>query len=43
MALARPPEAAERARAQEYLARNNQNLQRLCLLLFNMSEFVYVN
>ena len=43
IALARSPEAAERARAQEYLARNNQNLQRLCLLLFNMSEFVYVN
>ncbi len=43
IALARPPEAAERARAQEYLARNNQNLRRLCLLLFNMSEFVYVN
>ena len=43
IALSRSPEAAERARAQEYLARNNQNLQRLCLLLFHMSEFVFVN
>ncbi|MDQ6708370.1 MAG: PSD1 and planctomycete cytochrome C domain-containing protein [Acidobacteriota bacterium] len=43
LALARPPDDAERAKAQEYLAHNQNNLQRLCLLLFNMSEFLYVN
>ncbi|MDQ2901262.1 MAG: DUF1553 domain-containing protein, partial [Acidobacteriota bacterium] len=43
LALARPPDAAERAKAQEYLAHNQNNAQRLCLLLFNMSEFLYVN
>ena len=47
LALARPPEAPERAKAEEYLARgardNHNNYQRLCLLLFNMSEFLYVN
>jgi hypothetical protein len=41
LALARPPDAAERARAEEYLSRNS--LERLCLLLFNMSEFLYVS
>jgi mono/diheme cytochrome c family protein len=41
LALGRPPEARERAKAQEYIARNN--LDRFCLLLFNMSEFLYVN
>jgi mono/diheme cytochrome c family protein len=41
LALGRPPEAEERAKAQEYIARNN--LDRFCLLLFNMSEFLYVN
>ena len=41
LALARPPDAEERARALDYLARNNR--ERLCLLLFNMSEFLYVN
>ena len=35
------PMPTERAQAQEYLARNS--LERLCLLLFNMSEFLYVN
>jgi hypothetical protein len=41
LALGRPPEAGERAKAQEYITRNN--LDRFCLLLFNMSEFLYVN
>ncbi len=41
LALGRPPEPEERAKAQEYIARNN--LDRFCLLLFNMSEFLYVN
>jgi hypothetical protein len=41
LALGRPPDDAERARALEYLSRNS--LDRLCLLVFNMSEFVYVN
>jgi hypothetical protein len=41
LALGRPPDAAERARALEYLSRNS--LDRLCLLVFNMSEFLYVN
>jgi hypothetical protein len=40
-ALGRAPEAEERAKAQQYVARNS--LERLCLLIFNMSEFVYVN
>ena len=43
MALARPPDPAERARAGDYLRRNGNDLRRLCLLLFNMSEFLYVN
>jgi mono/diheme cytochrome c family protein len=41
LALGRAPEPAEREKAMEYLTRNN--LERLCLLLFNMSEFLYVN
>jgi hypothetical protein len=40
-ALGRPPDAEERAKAQEYIRHNN--LDRFCLLLFNMSEFLYVN
>jgi hypothetical protein len=43
LALGRPPDAAERERAADYLRRNGDNLQRLCLLVFNMSEFLYVN
>ena len=43
IALGRSPEAEERERAQDYLRRNGNNLERLCLLLFNMSEFLYVN
>lgn len=42
LALARSPEPAERAKAESFLARNGNNFQRLCLLLFNMSEFLYV-
>ena len=41
LALGRAPDPAERARAQQYLSRNS--LDRLCLLVFNMSEFLYVN
>ncbi|HXJ41890.1 MAG TPA: DUF1549 and DUF1553 domain-containing protein, partial [Bryobacteraceae bacterium] len=41
LALGRAPEASERARAEEYLAR--AGAERLCLLIFNMSEFLYVN
>jgi hypothetical protein len=40
-ALGREPDAAERAKAQEYLAHNGP--ERLCLLIFNMSEFLYAN
>jgi hypothetical protein len=43
IALARAPEAEERARAQGFLSRNGNELWRLCLLIFNMSEFLYVN
>ena len=41
LALGRPPDADERAHAEDYLKRNS--LERLCLLVFNMSEFLYVN
>ena len=41
MAFGRPPSAGERATALDYLKRNS--LARLCLLLFNMNEFVYVD
>jgi hypothetical protein len=41
LALGRAPDSAERARAEEYVGRND--LGRLGLLLFNMSEFLYVN
>jgi hypothetical protein len=41
LALGRPPEAAERQTALDYLKRNS--LPRLCLLFFNMSEFIYVD
>jgi hypothetical protein len=40
LALSRAPDAEERTRAAQYLARNS--LDRLCLMLFNMSEFLYV-
>jgi hypothetical protein len=41
LALARAPAPEERARALEYLGRNT--LERLCLLILNMNEFVYVD
>jgi len=41
LALARAPDAAERQRAIELL--NRHSLPRLCLLLFNLSEFLYVD
>jgi hypothetical protein len=41
LALGRAPSPAERETALAYLQRNNP--QRLCLLLFNMSEFIYVD
>jgi hypothetical protein len=41
IAFGRPPNAEERATALSYLQRNS--LQRLCLLLFNMNEFIYVD
>ncbi len=41
LALGRDPGADERAKAADYLSSNN--LDRLCLLVFNMSEFLYVN
>jgi hypothetical protein len=41
LALGRQPDSEERAKARDYLSRNG--LERLCLLLFNMSEFLYVN
>jgi hypothetical protein len=41
LAFARPPDAVERQTAADYLRRNS--LPRLCLLFFNMSEFVYVD
>ena len=41
LALGRAPEPDERAHAEQYLSRNS--LDRLCLLIFNMSEFLYVN
>jgi hypothetical protein len=41
LAFGRPPGAEERATALDYLQRNS--LPRLCLLMFNMSEFIYVD
>jgi hypothetical protein len=41
LAFGRAPEAAERETALDYLKRNS--LPRLCLLIFNMSEFIYVD
>ena len=43
MALSRPPESAEREKAEQLLKSNGNNLQQLALLLFNMSEFLYVD
>ena len=41
LTLGRSPGAAERKRAQDFQAR--QGLPSLCLLLFNMNEFIYVD
>ena len=41
LAFGRPPTAEESRTALDYLGRNS--LPRLCLLLFNMSEFIYVD
>jgi hypothetical protein len=41
LALGRPPSERERETALDYLGRNS--LERLCLLIFNMNEFVYVD
>jgi len=35
------PDSAERKTALDYLGRNS--LSRLCLLIYNMSEFIYVD
>jgi hypothetical protein len=43
IALGRAPEPAERTKAQQFLRQNGNNLQQLGLLLFNMSEFLYVD
>jgi hypothetical protein len=41
LAFGRPASAEEQKTALEYLARNS--LPRLCLLIFNMNEFIYVD
>jgi hypothetical protein len=41
LAFGRAPTADERSTALDYLRRNS--LPRLCLLMFNMSEFIYVD
>ena len=41
LAFGRTPTAAERETALDFLRRNS--LPRLCLLIFNMSEFIYVD
>jgi len=41
LTLGRAPEAAEKKRAQDFAAQ--RGLSSLCLLLFNMNEFVYVD
>jgi cytochrome c553 len=41
LAFGRSPTAEERQTALDYLSRNS--LERLCLLMFNMSEFIYVD
>ena len=43
LTLGRAPEPAERTKAEDFLRRNGNNLQQLGLLLFNMSEFLYVD
>jgi hypothetical protein len=41
IAFGRSPSAVERSTAEDYLRRNS--LSRLCLLIFNMNEFIYVD
>jgi hypothetical protein len=41
MAFGRPPSEREKSTALDYLKRNS--LPRLCLLMFNMSEFIYAD
>jgi hypothetical protein len=41
LAFGRSPSEQERKTAVEYLSRNS--LPRLCLLIFNMSELIYVD
>ena len=41
LAFGRSPSPEERQTASDYLERNS--LERLCLLIFNMSEFIYVD
>jgi hypothetical protein len=41
LAFGRAPGNAERETALDYVRRNS--LSRLCLLIFNMSEFIYVD
>jgi hypothetical protein len=41
IAFGRSPSAVERRTAEDYVRRNS--LARLCLLIFNMNEFIYVD
>jgi hypothetical protein len=41
IAFGRSPDSTERKTALDYLRRNS--LPRLCLLIYNMSEFIYVD
>jgi hypothetical protein len=41
LALSRSPSENERGKAEEFVGRNG--LERFCLLLFNLNEFVYVD
>ena len=41
LALGRPPAAEEKQTALDYLKRNS--LPRLCHLIYNMNEFLYVD
>jgi hypothetical protein len=41
IAFGRPPTAEERKTVRDYLQRNS--LERLCLLIFNMNEFLYAD
>jgi hypothetical protein len=41
LAIGRAPDAAEKVKALEYLSR--ASLTKFCLLLYNLSEFLYVD